>query len=167
MSHISLALILMLCGTLAVTTGSDAMPGKGGPPGPNPFMRCINKLNLSTDTLAKIEALFQTEREAMKADRDTMKAAMDTYFTALTASPQDSAVLAQAQQAIIALNKSHEESRFALESSIVALLSADEATQLGQCLISTETTPPTGDNETQGRILGKFMSTINGRAAGK
>jgi Spy/CpxP family protein refolding chaperone len=83
-----------------------------------------------------------------------MKAAMATYFEALTAADPDSAALAQAQEAIIALEKEHVESRFALENSIVALLSTDEATQLGQCLISLPerpVDPPNFDNETKNK----------------
>lgn len=68
-----------------------------------------------------------------------MKGAMDTYYSALTTSPQDSAVLAKAQQAIIALEQKRAESRFALEKSIVALLSADDASKLGRCLSSAQT----------------------------
>jgi hypothetical protein len=70
----------------------------------------------------------------MAADRDAMKAAMDTYYSALTASPQDSAALAKTQQTIIALEQKRADSRFALEKSIVALLSADDAAKLGKCL---------------------------------
>ncbi len=110
---------------------------------PDPMMRCIRQLNLSSETLNKVEALIQTQQESMAADRDTMKAAMDTYYAALTAAAQDSAALAQAQQAIIALEQKRAESRFALESSIVALLSADEATKLEECLSSLPE-PPIG-----------------------
>ena len=102
-------------------------------------MRCIDQLNLPADTRAKVEALIQKQSENMAADRDTMKGAMDTYFSALTTSPQDSAALAKAQQVIIALEQKRAESRFALEKSIVILLNADDAAKLGKCLSSAQT----------------------------
>jgi Spy/CpxP family protein refolding chaperone len=166
--YITLAIILMACASLIIAKGTEAMPGKGGPGGPNPLMHCINQLGLSTDTLAKIDALLQTQRETMDAERDTMKAARDTYFTALTTVPQDSAALEQAQEALIALHTSHEQSRFSLDSSIVALLSADEAAQLGECLITTQPEPPAGpsagDNGTTSGLAGKIIDLLkNGK----
>jgi Spy/CpxP family protein refolding chaperone len=102
-------------------------------------MRCIDQLNLPADTRAKVDALMQKHSESMSAERDAMKGAMDTYYSALTTSPQDSAALAKAQQAIIALEEKRAESRFALEKSIVALLSTDDAAKLGKCLSSAQT----------------------------
>ena len=136
-------IIFAVCTTLAMAQHSAANPG-GHPGGPNPFMRCIYQINLSSETLAKVEALIQAQMETMEADKNTMKAAMDAYFEALTAAEPDSAALAEAQQVIIALEQKHAEGRFALESSIVALLSADEAAELGQCLINLTPEPPTG-----------------------
>jgi Spy/CpxP family protein refolding chaperone len=107
-------------------------------------MRCIDQLNLPADTRAKVEALIQKHSESMAADRDSMKAAMDRYYSALTASPQDSATLAKAQQAIIVLEQKRAETRFVLEKSIVALLSADEASKLGECLKTSRPEPPGG-----------------------
>ena len=155
--HLTTAIIFALCVALSAAQDSDARQGKGFPGGhggPNPFMRCIYKLNLSSDTLTKIEALLQAQQAAMTADRGSMKAAMNTYFAALTAAAPDSAALAQAKQAIIALEQKHAENRFALDSSIVALLSSDEAVQLGECLASAQPEPRSGDNET-GRKHGR------------
>jgi Spy/CpxP family protein refolding chaperone len=140
MTYLTLAVMLTLCGTLAAAQGSAAGRGRH-PGGPDPFMRCINQLNLSTETRTKVDELIQTEREATKDERDTMKAAMDAYYAALTSSEQDSVALAEAQQEIIALEEEHRENRFALESSIVALLTTDEAAQLGQCLTSVPEPP--------------------------
>ena len=145
MIYLTVAVIVTLCTTLAVVQHSAARPG-GHPKGPDPFMRCIKQLNLSSETRTKVDALMQAQMETIKADRDTMKAAMDSYFEALTAAESDSAALAQAQQAIIALEKEHVESRFTLESSIVALLSTDEVTQLGLCLISSPEPPADHSN---------------------
>ena len=142
MTYLNVIIIFGLCTILAMVRHSAAKPG-GHPRGPDPFMRCVHQLNLSSETLAKVEALIQAQIETMKADKDTMKTAMATYFEALTAADPDSAALAQAQQMIIALEQKHAENRFALESSIVALLSADEAAQLGQCLISSPPESPT------------------------
>lgn len=153
MHPVTAALCVALCAALAMAHYCDAKPA--GPPhgGPNPFMRCLDQLTLSSETSAKIKTLMQTHFESMAEDRDTMKAAMDAYFTALTAAGSDSATLAEAQQTIITLEQKHTESRFALESSIVALLSTDEAAQLRECLTSSMTEPPVSDNGTNSRTF--------------
>jgi len=149
MHPVTAALCIALCAALAIARYCDAKPA--GPPhgGPNPFMRCVDKLSLSAESSAKIKTLMQAHFETMTADRDTMKAAMEAYFTALTAATQDSAALAEAQQTIITLEQKRAESRFSLESAIVGLLSADEAAQLRECLISSMTEPPVSDNGTK------------------
>ena len=124
---------------LALAAYSAAGPDRPPMGGGGPLMRCIDQLNLPADTHAKVEALIQKHSENMAADRDAMKAAMDTYYSTLTASPQESAALAKAQQIIIALDQKRAESRFALEKSIVARLSADDAVKLGKCLSSAQT----------------------------
>ncbi|MEI6127834.1 MAG: hypothetical protein WCQ99_14910 [Pseudomonadota bacterium] len=152
MIHITMAIIFTLFITLSAVQDSDAQPGRGfsgGTRGPNPFMRCIHMLTVSSDTMIKIETIHQAQKETMKADRDVMMAAMDTYYAALTAPNQDSTALALAQQSITALEQKHAEVRFALESSIVSLLSAAETEQLGECLASALPDPPIGDNDTK------------------
>lgn len=131
--------MFVLIAILALTTYSAAGPGRPSLGGGGPLTRYIDQLNLPTDISAKVEALIQKHSENMAADRDAMKGAMDTYYSALTTSPQDSATLAKAQQAIIALEQKRAESRFALEKSIVALLSAEDAANLGKCLSSAQT----------------------------
>ena len=145
---IMLALVTML----ALAAYSADGPGRPPLGGGGPLTRCIDQLTLPADARAKVEALIQKHSENMAADRDAMKSAMDTYYSALTASPQDSAALIKAQQAIIVLEQKRAESRFALEKSIVALLSADDAAKLGKCLSSAQTAgfpgePPSFDGK--------------------
>lgn len=132
-------IMLALVAMLSSAPYSAAGPGKPPMGGGGPLMRCIDQLNLPADTRAKVDALIQKHGENMAADRDAMKGAMDTYYSALTASPQDSAALAKAQQPIIALEQKRAESRFALEKSIVTELCAEDAAQLGKCLSSAQT----------------------------
>jgi Spy/CpxP family protein refolding chaperone len=132
-------IMLALVTILVAAPYSAAGPGRPPMGGGGPLMRCIDQLTLPADTRAKVDALIQKHSEHMAADRDAMKGAMDTYYSALTTSPQDGAALAKAQQAIIALEQKRAESRFALEKSIVALLSADDAAKLGRCLSSAQT----------------------------
>jgi Spy/CpxP family protein refolding chaperone len=134
----TVAIMLVLVTMLVATPYSAAGPGRPPMGGGGPLMRCIDHLNLPADTQATVEALIQKHSENMAADRDAMKGAMNTYYSALTTSPQDSAALAKSQQAIIALEQKRAESRFALEKSIVALLSADDAAKLGKCLSSEQ-----------------------------
>lgn len=142
MTCFTVATTLMLGIMLALAHYSDA--GPAGPlMGMGPLMHCIQQLDLSSETLATVEALITTRNENKAGDRDTMKAAMDTYFAALTAVPRDSAALVQAHQAIIALEQKHTESRFALDSSIVDLLNDDETAKLSECLGSLPE-PPDG-----------------------
>jgi len=111
-------------------------PGPGGhgmPPGP-PLMRCVDQLNLSTDTKSAIDALVQADREAMQTAFETHKTLMDAYLAALTASPLDESALASAQQALAAQQQTDTESRFALDRSIVELLTADELAALAECM---------------------------------
>jgi len=126
--------------TLPVLAAYSAA-GPGTPPlgAGGPLMRCIDQLNLSPATRARVDALIQQQNESMTADRDAMKGATDAYYSALTAAQKDSAALAKAQGAILALEQKRAESRFALEKSIVALLSADDAVKLGKCLSSAQT----------------------------
>ncbi len=131
--------MLALVAMLVATTSSAAGPGRPPMGGGGPLMRCIDQLTLPADTRATVGALMQKQSEGMSGERDAMKGAMDTYYSALTASPQDSAALAKAQQAIIALEQKRAENRFALEKSIVVLLSADDAAKLGKCLSSAQT----------------------------
>jgi hypothetical protein len=148
-THLTLAAMLTLFSTLAGAQSGAAGRGRH-PGGPDPFMRCINQLALSSETREKADALIQTEREATKDGRDTMKAVMDAYYAALTSSEQDSGTLAEAQQAIVTLEEEHRENRFALEISLVALLSTGEASQLGQCLTSIPEPPPDHPNVDNG-----------------
>jgi len=111
--------------------GTHTMHPDGGP---HILMRCLDQ-----------GAILAAQQETMAADRETMQAARDAYLAALTAATSDDAALAQAQQEIIRLKQQHTEARFALESSIVALLSTEQAAQLGQCLINMPAGPwPTG-----------------------
>jgi len=137
--HRTVTTMLALAVVLVLAAYSAAGPGRPPLGGGGPLMRCIDQLNLSAETRAKVEAHIQKQNESMTADRDAMKAAMDTYYSALTAGQKDGAALAKAQQAIIALEQKRAESRFALERSIVAVLSADEAARLGKCLSSAQT----------------------------
>jgi Spy/CpxP family protein refolding chaperone len=139
MTHCTVTIMLALFIALALAAHSAAGPGRPALGGGGPLMRCIDQLNLSVDTRAKVDALIQKHSENMAAERDAMRGAMDTYYSALTTSPQDSAALAKAQQAIIALEQKRTENRLALEKSIVALLSADDAAKLGRCLSSAQT----------------------------
>lgn len=137
---ITVAVAFTLCIMLALTHYSAA--GPAGPfMGRGPLLRCIQQLDLPSETLAEVEVLIKTQRESMAGDRDAMKSAMDTYYAALMAVPHDSAALAEAQQALIALEQQHAERRFTLESSIVALLSDDEITTLRECLSSLPDPP--------------------------
>ncbi len=138
-THQIVTVMLVMAAMLAPAAHSVAGPGRPLLGGRGPLMRCIDQLNLPADTRAKVETLIQKHSENMAADRDAMRGAMDTYYSALTASPQDSAALATAQQAIIALEQKRAESRFALEKSIVALLGAEDAAKLGKCLSSAQT----------------------------
>lgn len=117
-------------------------PGPGGPgmpPGP-PLMRCVDQLNLSTDTKSAIDALLQADRESMQEAFESHKTLMDAYLAALTVSPIDESALTSAQQALTAQQQTDAESRFALDRSIVELLTADEVAALAECMASS--TPP-------------------------
>ena len=105
------------------------------PPGP-PLMRCVNQLNLSTDTKSAIDALLQADRESMQAAFESHKSLMDAYLAALTASPLDESAITSAQQALASQQQTDTESRFALDRSIVELLTADELAALSECLSS-------------------------------
>jgi len=138
------AIMLALFTMLVLAAYSAAGPGRPPLGAGGPLMRCIDKLDLAPETRARVEALIQKQNESMTADRDAMKAAMDSYYTVLTAAQKDSAALSKAQGAIIALEQKRAEKRFALESSIVALLTADEAARLATCLSSAQQEFPGG-----------------------
>jgi Spy/CpxP family protein refolding chaperone len=108
-------------------------PGPGMPPGP-PLMRCVDQLNLSTDTKSAIDALVQADRESMQAAFESHKTLMDAYLAALTTSPLNESALASAQQALAAQQQTDTESLFALDRSIVELLTADEVAALAECM---------------------------------
>ncbi|MCP4716592.1 MAG: hypothetical protein GY868_15835 [Deltaproteobacteria bacterium] len=109
-------------------------PRQGGPDKrPGHFMRCVKHLDVTTETGDAIEALLEAEKENREEDREVMQEARDAYIAALTAEEIDDTTLIEAQEAIIALRQQHAESRFALELSVVELLSADEAAGLAEC----------------------------------
>jgi Spy/CpxP family protein refolding chaperone len=140
----TVTIMLGLFAMLALAAYSIAGPGRPPLGGGGPLTRCIDQLNLPADTRARVEALIQKQHQSMSADRDAMRTVMDTYYSALAASPQDSAALDKAQQAIIALEQKRAESRFALEKSIVVVLSKDDAAKLGRCLNSAQTADSPG-----------------------
>ena len=99
-------------------------------------MGCLQQLELSDETLDAIEVLVEADRENMQDHRDVMQEARDAYVAALTAEVMDEAALLEAQDYMIALKQEHDEARFALELAIVELLSAEEVSDLGDCLTS-------------------------------
>jgi len=113
--------------------GGPGHRGPGMPPGP-PLMRCVDQLNLSTDTKNAVDTLVQEDRESMQAAFESHKTLMDAYLAALTASPLDESALTSAQQALAAQQQTDTESRFALDRSIVELLTADEVAALAECM---------------------------------
>jgi len=115
--------------------GGHGPGGPGMPPGP-PLMRCVNQLNLSTETKSAIDALLQADQESMQAAFESHKSLMDAYLAALTASPQDESALTSAQQALAAQQQTDMEGHFALDRSIVELLTVDELAALATCLSS-------------------------------
>jgi len=143
-THHTMVIMLALFTVPVLAAYGAAGPGRPPLGAGGPLMRCIDQLNLAPETRARVEALIQKQNESMTADRDAMKAAMDTYYSALTAVQKDSAALAKAQGTILALEQKREENRFALESSIVALLTADEAARLATCLSSAQQEFPGG-----------------------
>ena len=143
-THRTVAIMLALFTVPALAAYSTAGPGRPPLGAGGPLMRCIDQLDLAPETRGRVEALIQKQNESMMADRDAMKAAMDTYYTVLTAAQKDSAALSKAQGAIMALEQKRAEKRFALESSIVALLTADEAARLATCLSSAQQEFPGG-----------------------
>jgi Spy/CpxP family protein refolding chaperone len=97
----------------------------------------VEQLNLATDTKTAIDALIQADRDARQEAFAAHKAAMDAYLAALTASPLDESALASAQQALAAQQQADAESRFALDRSIVELLTADELAALAECIAAS------------------------------
>jgi len=119
------------------TTANDLGMPPPPPPHGSPLMHCINQLGLSSDTQSSIDALVQAREEAKRSDFETMKTQMDAYIAALTASPIDADALASAQDALATSMQADMKSNFALDTSIVALLSAEELTALSTCMANS------------------------------
>ncbi len=113
--------------------GSGTRPPMPPPPHGSPILRCIGRIDsISSDVQSSIDALVQAREEAK--DRDARKALRDAYSAALTASPLDEDALASAQEALITDMQADMQANFDLEKSIVALLSADQLTELSACI---------------------------------
>ena len=124
---------------MMLTIGTGAAQSKDGtgmmPPYGTPLLRCINRMNnMTSETKSAIDALVQARKEAKRSDFSIMKTLMDTYFAALTASSIDETALASAQKALVTHMQADMQSNFALDKSIVRLLSADELTALSTCM---------------------------------
>ena len=139
-----MAVLLMTLGTeLSLARGGFGKRGPGMRP-ESPFLGCVFKLNLSSETKAAIDALVQKHRESSKQSWQDNKEKMQTlyanYFKALTASPQVPVDLVNAQDAITMQMESQMDariqSRFDLNSAIVKLLTPEELASIATCLES-------------------------------
>ena len=108
------------------------------PPHGSPLLRCINQMDtIASETKSAIDALVQARQEAKRSDFSTMKTLMDAYVAALTASPIVENALASAQKALAAHMQADMQSNFALDKSIVGLLTADELMALATCMANS------------------------------
>ena len=114
-------------------------PGKGREGG---IGRCLKTLELTEETDAAIKALMDAHKETAEADREARDAAREAYRDALTAELFDQAAFDAAKAELISLHNTHAEARFALDQSIVELLSSEEVAALAECM-----TPPEGGPE--------------------
>ena len=139
-----MAILLLTIGSgISLARGGFGKRGPGMRP-ESPFLGCIYKLNLSSETKAAIDTLVQKHRESNKQAWQDNKANMKTlytnYFKALTTSPLDEAALTSAQNAIITQTQSQVEariqSRFDLNSAIAKLLTPEELASVAACLES-------------------------------
>ena len=128
-----LAQLLQSSGGSSTSTTANDLGMPPPPPHGSPLMRCIDQLDLSSDTQSSIDALVQAHEDAKRSGFSTMKTLMDTYIAALTASPIDADALASAQDALITNMQADMKSNFALDTSIVALLTAEQLTALSTC----------------------------------
>ena len=139
-----MAVLLMTLGTeLSLARGGFGKRGPGMRP-ESPFLGCVFKLNLSSETKAAIDSLVQKHRESSRQSWQDNKEKMQTlyanYFKALTASPQVPGDLVNAQDAITMQMESQMDariqSRFDLNSAIVKLLTPEELASIATCLES-------------------------------
>ena len=139
-----MAVLLLTIGSgLSLARGGFGKRGPGMRP-ESPFLGCVYKLNLSSETKAAIDTLVQKHRESSKQswqdNKEKMKTLYANYFTALTASPQVPSDLANAQDAITMQMESQMDeriqSRFDLNSAIVKLLAPEELASIAICLES-------------------------------
>ncbi len=108
------------------------------PPHGSPLLGCISQLdNMTSETKSSIDALVQARKAAKRSDFSTMKTLMDAYFAALTASPIDENALASAKEALVAHMQADMQSNFAIEKSIVGLLTAEELAALSTCMANS------------------------------
>ena len=143
--------ITAVMAVMLLTIGSGLSPARGGfgKRGPgmrpeSPFLGCVYKLNLSSETKSAIDTLVQKHRESNKQswqdNKEKMKTLYDNYFKALTASPQVPGDLVNAQDAITMQMESQMDariqSRFDLNSAIVKLLTPEELASIATCLES-------------------------------
>ena len=110
------AVMLLTIGSgLALARGGFGKRGPGMRP-ESPFLGCVYKLNLSSETKSAIDTLVQKNRESNKQswqdNKEKMKTLYDNYFKALTASPQVQDDLTAAQDAIIMQMQTQMEARF-------------------------------------------------------
>jgi hypothetical protein len=138
------AVLLLTIGTgLSLAKGGFGMRGPGMRPEP-PFLRCVDKLNLSAETKAAINTLVQKNRESNKqswqSNQEMRKTLYANYFKALTASPQVQDALTATQDAIMTQMQTQMEariqSRFDLNSAIIKLITPEELAALATCLES-------------------------------
>ena len=112
-------------------------PGQRPPPGPDPIVhhliRCVDHLDVSSETRSTIDQLLNAHRDAQEQGRETMRAAMDAYWSALTASELDENALAKAKATLLSLRQQEMQSDFDLARSIRDLLSGDQLQELSAC----------------------------------
>ncbi|MCX5902782.1 MAG: hypothetical protein NTV89_04760 [Proteobacteria bacterium] len=134
------ALLLTIGAGFSIAKGGLGMHGLGMMHRA-PLLKCIDKLNLSAETKNAINTLVQKNRESNKQSWESNQATMKTLFTnyakALTASPLDQSALTAAQNAIITQMQANVQagiqSRFALNSSIVEMLTPEELATVDTC----------------------------------
>jgi Spy/CpxP family protein refolding chaperone len=120
------------------TTANDInMPPPPPPPHGSPLLRCIGELDISSDTKSSIDALVKANEETKQQDAEAHKTLMDAYVAALTASPIDEDALATAQDGLVTSMQADMKSNFALDASIVTLLTAEQLTELSTCMANS------------------------------
>lgn len=106
----------------------------GGPGGPPPLERMMERLGLSEDQKAAVHAVVEKDQDTMRPLGDAARQAHEAFQKALDAEPADATTVGQLALAMNAAQKKFDAARKAEMEKIKAILTPDQRERLEQAL---------------------------------